>query len=96
MVVAMPAGGEVEAHEAYEEAYNAIFALQLQCHRHIQPHFKKEGILRWEMIEMWPMQVGKPTAVTNYSLSLHTLSFACVRLFPEEGCCTGDTPLAVD
>ncbi|KAL3161210.1 putative 3',5'-cyclic phosphodiesterase pde-3 [Trebouxia sp. C0009 RCD-2024] len=49
-------GGKEEAQEAYEEAYNAIFALQLQCHRHIQPHTKREGTLRWEMIEMWPMQ----------------------------------------
>lgn len=51
------AGGKAEALEAYEEAYNAIFALQLECHRHTQPHAKHDGTLRWEMIEMWPMPV---------------------------------------
>lgn len=56
--VADAVGGKEEAQEAYEEAYNAIFALQLQCHRHIQPHTKREGTIRWEMIEMWPMQVS--------------------------------------
>ena len=66
--VLLPAGGKEEAHEAYEEAYNAIFALQLQCHRHIQPHTKAEGTLRWEMIEMWPMPVGRPSAFSHRDL----------------------------
>lgn len=60
------AGGKQEALEAYEEAYNAIFALQLQCHRHTQPHAKNDGTLRWEMIEMWPMPVCTSAACRNY------------------------------
>ncbi|KAA6423770.1 MAG: hypothetical protein FRX49_06341 [Trebouxia sp. A1-2] len=49
-------GGQEEAEEAYEEAVNAIFVLQVQCHRHNQPRSLKIGKVRWEMIEMWPMQ----------------------------------------
>lgn len=64
---AVDAGGKEEALEAYEEAYNAIFALQLQCHRHTQPHAKHDGTLRWEMIEMWPMLVCKPAAFNHCS-----------------------------
>ncbi len=52
------AGGQKEAEEAYEEAVNAIFVLQVQCHRHSQPRPLKIGKVRWEMIEMWPMQVS--------------------------------------
>ncbi len=52
------AGGQKEAEEAYEEAVNAIFVLQVKCHRHSQPRSLKIGKVRWEMIEMWPMQVS--------------------------------------
>lgn len=55
--VCVYAGGQEEAEEAYEEAVNAIFVLQVQCHRHNQPRSLKIGKVRWEMIEMWPMQV---------------------------------------
>ena len=51
------AGGEQDAQEAYEEAVNAIFVFQVTCHRHTQPHQTQHGSVRWEMIEMWPMQV---------------------------------------
>ena len=51
------AGGQEDAQEAYADAVNAIFVLQVDCHRHTQPHAQQEGKVRWEMIEMWPMQV---------------------------------------
>ncbi len=52
------AGGQEEALAAYEEAYNDIFNLKLECHKHPQPHkSRKDGTIKWEMIEMWPMQV---------------------------------------
>ena len=51
-------GGQAEALAAFEEAYNDVFHLQLDCHRHAQPHkSRKDGVIRWDMIEMWPMQV---------------------------------------
>ena len=50
-------GGQQEAEEAYEEAVTAIFVFQVECHRHTQPRSPK-GKVRWEMIEMWPMQVS--------------------------------------
>ena len=41
---------------AFEEAYNDVFCLQLDCHRHAQPHIsRKDGVTRWNIIEMWPM-----------------------------------------
>jgi hypothetical protein len=52
-------GGQEEAQAAYEEAYSDIFHLQLDCHKHPQPHkSRKDGTIKWEMIEMWPMQVN--------------------------------------
>ncbi|DBA83083.1 TPA: hypothetical protein ACH3X2_006613 [Trebouxia sp. C0005] len=50
-------GGQEEAQAACEEAYNDVFNMKLDCHRHPQPHkSRKDGTIRWEMIEMWPMQ----------------------------------------
>lgn len=46
-----------DAQEAYEEAVNAVFVLQVDCHRHTQPRQTHQGSVRWEMMEMWPMQV---------------------------------------
>ena len=52
------AGGEEEAQSAYDDAMNAVFSLQLECHRHTQAHkSKKDGSTKWSMIEMWPMLV---------------------------------------
>ena len=52
-------GGQEEAQRAYEEAYNDVFNLQLDCHRHAQPHkSRRGGTVKWDMIEMWPMQVN--------------------------------------
>ncbi|KAL3130461.1 hypothetical protein ABBQ38_008282 [Trebouxia sp. C0009 RCD-2024] len=52
-----PPGGQEEANRAYEEAYNDVFNLQLDCHRHAQPHkSRKGGSVKWDMIEMWPMK----------------------------------------
>lgn len=52
-------GGMEEADAAYEEALQAIFSLNLECHRHTQPHkSKKTGLMKWAMIEMWPMLVS--------------------------------------
>ncbi|KAL0039442.1 hypothetical protein WJX79_008577 [Trebouxia sp. C0005] len=49
-------GGEEEAQSAYDDAMNAVFNLQLECHRHTQPRkSKKDGSTKWTMIEMWPM-----------------------------------------
>ena len=54
----MCAGGEEEAQAGYDEAMNAVFTLRVHCHRHTQPHkSKKDGTIKWAMIEMWPMQV---------------------------------------
>ena len=51
-------GGEEEALAAYEEAMQAIFGLQLERYSHVQPHGNPEsGKVRWECLEMWPMQV---------------------------------------
>ena len=51
-------GGEAEGQAAYDEAVTAVFDLQLECHRHTQPHkSKKDGTTKWAMIEMWPMLV---------------------------------------
>lgn len=58
-VIFPPVEGESEAEAAYEEAMNDIFNLQLECHRHQQPHTNHKGLLRWEMIEMWPMPVSR-------------------------------------
>ena len=53
------AGGEEEAQAAYDEAMNAVFVLQLECHRHTQAHkSKKDDSIKWAMVEMWPMMVG--------------------------------------
>ncbi|DBA80660.1 TPA: hypothetical protein ACH3X1_007904 [Trebouxia sp. C0004] len=51
-------GGEEEAHTAYEDAVQAIFHLQLERYCHTQAHHNPEkgGAMRWECIEMWPMQ----------------------------------------
>lgn len=57
-------GGEAEAQAAYDEAVNAVFNLQLECHRHAQPHkSKKDGKTKWAMIEMWPIIVSLLAAV---------------------------------
>ena len=63
-------GGQQEAQAAYDEAVNAVFTLQVDCHRHAQPHLsKKDGRTKWAMIEMWPMQVSLP----SISISDHAL-----------------------
>ncbi len=55
----MSAGGTEEAEAAYDEAFNAIFVLQLERHRHTQPYIsKKDGRSKWAMIEMSPMTVS--------------------------------------
>ena len=65
------AGGEEERQAAYHEAMNAVFRLQLECHRHTQPHCsKKDATTKWAMIEMWPMLV-RPVCSVNLS-KLHT------------------------
>ena len=52
------AGGDEEGQAAYDEAMNAVLTLQLECHRHTQPHrSKKDATTKWAMIEMWPMKV---------------------------------------
>lgn len=52
------AGGFDEAVSHYEDAVTAAFSLQLDCHRHVQPHrSRKDGQMRWARIEMWPMPV---------------------------------------
>ena len=60
-------GGQQEAQAAYDEAVNAVFNLQVECHRHAQPHVsKKDGRTKWAMIEMWPMQVCLPPFCLRY------------------------------
>ncbi len=55
----MPVGGQEEADRAYHEAMHAVFTDQVDCHRHSQPFSrKKDGKVRWAMLEMWPMLVG--------------------------------------
>ncbi len=60
-------GGQQEAQAAYDEAVNAVFNLQVECHRHAQPHIsKKDGRTKWAMIEMWPMQVCLPHSYLQF------------------------------
>ena len=63
-------GGEEEAIAAYDEAMQAIFGLQLDRYCHVQPHRHPENnTMRWECIEMWPLQVPlqlRCTAKFNY------------------------------
>ena len=57
-------GDKEGAQAAYDEALNAVFNLEVQCHRHTQLQKSKDGIgTRWSMIEMWPMLVIIPTAL---------------------------------
>lgn len=52
-------GGEEEGMAAYEESMQAIFGLQLERYSHVQPHRNPgSGKLRWECLEMWPMQAS--------------------------------------
>lgn len=52
-------GGDAEAKAAYEEAYNAIFELQLDHHAHLQPYRNNvDGKTKWAKIEMWPIMVS--------------------------------------
>jgi len=54
-----PAGGQQEAEAAFHAAMHAVFTVQVECHRHAQPHMgKKDGTLKWDMLEMWPMQAS--------------------------------------
>ncbi|DBB13951.1 TPA: hypothetical protein ACH3X3_000930 [Trebouxia sp. C0006] len=67
-------GGQQEAQAAYDEAVNAVFNLQVECHRHAQPHIsKKDGRTKWAMIEMWPMQdpvsAGSAVLIKKYNIS---------------------------
>ena len=60
------AGGDEEAEAAYDEAVHAIFELQLERHRHIQPYVsKKDGRNKWAMIEMSPMTVSCSSAIKH-------------------------------
>ena len=62
----MLAGGQAEAQAAYDEAVNAVFNLQVDCHRHAQPHLsRKDDKTKWAMIEMWPMQVTMHAQLTD-------------------------------
>ena len=57
-------GGEEEAEAAYDEAFHAIFQLQLERHRHTQPYTsKKDGRSKWAMIEMSPITVSSYTTI---------------------------------
>ena len=75
------AGGEEEGQAAYDEAMNAVFTLQLECHRHTQPHrSKKDGTTKWAMIEMWPMLVSVVLLGKQHHYCLttsHKHCFAC-------------------
>lgn len=53
-------GGREEAEAAFDEAFNAVFSLQLERHRHIQPYVSmNDGRNKWAMIEMSPMIVSR-------------------------------------
>lgn len=59
-------GGEEEAEAAYDEAFHAIFQLQLERHRHTQPYTsKKDGRSKWAMIEMSPITVSSDLTTTQ-------------------------------
>lgn len=65
-LVTIATGGEEEALAAYEDAMQAIYNLQLDRYSHVQPHRNPEtGRLRWECIEMWPMQVRADAGVAG-------------------------------
>ncbi|KAL0049434.1 hypothetical protein WJX82_002295 [Trebouxia sp. C0006] len=59
-------GGQEEALMHYEDAMTAVFSLQLNSHRHVQPYrSKKDGRIKWATFEMWPMSdpIGGSPAV---------------------------------
>lgn len=57
--MALDAGGELDAKAAYDEALHSVFSLHLTW-RHMQRHrSRKDGTIKWAMIEMWPMQVRR-------------------------------------
>ena len=64
--LALNTGGEEEAEAAYDEAFHAIFHLQLERHRHTQAYTsKKDGRSKWAMIEMSPITVSSCTTTPS-------------------------------
>ena len=83
----LAAEGQSDAEAAYEEAMNDIFTLQLECHRHQQPHTTHKGQLRWEMIEMWPMPVSCSDLFWCMSDSDHTSVDTSAKPFNSDTTC---------
>ena len=83
----MCSGGEEEAEAAYDEAFHAIFHLQLQRHRHTQPYIsKKDGKSKWVMIEMSPITVSAQTCLIWHPSHVSWLEIAvCVVTFAKSG-----------
>ncbi len=76
------AGGEEESQTEYEDAVQAIFHLQLERYCHTQAHHNPEkgGAMRWECIEMWPMQVSHTHIACILSFPLEKLSLTVFLL----------------
>ena len=71
-------GGQEEALMHYEDAMTAVFSLQLNSHRHVQPYrSKKDGRIKWATFEMWPMSVS-PHLIFLVCLCMHVICNTCI------------------
>lgn len=72
------AGGEAEAKAAYEEAYSAMFELQLDHDSHFQPYRDKiDSKSKWAKVEMWPITVSIPLYLACQCSPFYCASLAC-------------------
>jgi len=73
-------GGKEQAVQAYEEALNAVFDLRVECHQHIQPYAsRKDGTIKWALLEMWPLLVCSSTQLIKHSSALHAAQWQDVQ-----------------
>ena len=76
-VLSASSGAKEEALEHHEDAIRAIFELQLDCHRHIQPYRStKNGKLKWASVDMWPLPVSSHWRLPSLDIA-HKLTLAC-------------------
>ena len=50
-------GGKAEADAAYDEAMEAVFCMQVDQHCHVQCRVTPSGERRWNLIELWSLEV---------------------------------------
>ena len=65
------AGGRAEADAAYEDAMDAVFGLEVDHYSHILYQELPQAVgrtkSRWELIELWPLQVRIPCLCMHLS-----------------------------